>query len=105
VGDNFEKHDVIRWDKFLPLWIVGIHGCQDEIMAMEVIIHKIFGKELMVLSAVALENFESTIPELKELLVPHPRISIAGGPISKKSLPVEVLVPSVQVIGCGVVCS
>lgn len=51
MGDNFEKLNVIGWDKFLPLWIVGIHGCQDEIMAMEVIIHKIFGKELMVLSA------------------------------------------------------
>lgn len=72
IGNDFKEQLIISWNNSLR--IMRLRSYQDKIISMKLIIHKIFGEELMILSTVAFQNFESPVLELKELLLFHQRI-------------------------------
>lgn len=52
----------LSWRRSHSLWIVCIRSCQDKIKSMKIVVHEIFGEELMILPAVAFKNFKSPVP-------------------------------------------
>jgi hypothetical protein len=79
MGNDFQKLCVVSWNRSHSFWMVCIRSCQDEIISMKIVVHKIFSEELMILSAVAFKNFKSPVPELNDLFIfpskiPDPKI-------------------------------
>jgi hypothetical protein len=101
---TFEGRIVVSRNTSNSLWIICIRCCQDKVQSMKIVIHEVFDEELMIPAVVALKNFKSPIPELKDLVMLRLRISRSLDTVSKKSFQVQVRIWSIQIIDSGLIC-